>query len=371
MKNQLNKKLFEVCRQGLEQGVFCGVAAGVSVPHKTTRHRGRFCGGSTRMGPEGQAVTTKTLFDLASLTKPLCTTLCTLDLIEKGLLQWNKCPLGVLDGLLPKDKRQISLHHILNHSSGLPAYKPFFKEFSPQLLSGAKESLINKALQEPLEYGAGERCVYSDLGFILLGAVLEKTSGFRLDRLFENVVAAPLQLSRQMCFLPIDEPLTRALDSIAATEQCPWRKKLMHGEVHDEHSWLMGGVAGHAGLFGTIEGVMTLCEYLLDVWKGRIDRPSIATALLNKALTSKHPKESWLLGFDSPSPRQSSSGQYFSPQSVGHLGFSGTSFWIDPEKETVVVLLTNRIHPTRDNTLIRAFRPYFHDCVMETVLNLK
>lgn len=371
MKNQLNKKLFEVCRQGLEQGVFCGVTAGVSVLRNTTRHSGWFCGGSTRMGSEGQAVTTKTLFDLASLTKPLCTTLCTLDLIEKGLLQWNKCPLGLLDGILPRDKQQISIQHILNHSSGLPAYTPFFKEFLPLPLSGAKESLINKILQAPLEYSAGERCVYSDLGFILLGAVLEKISGLRLDRLFEDIVAAPLQLSRQIRFLPVNEPLARALDSIAATEQCPWRKKLMHGEVHDEHSWLMGGVAGHAGLFATIEGVMTLCECLLDVWKGRIDRPIMAAELLNKALTCKHPEESWLLGFDSPSPGQSSSGRYFSPQSVGHLGFSGTSFWIDPEKETVVVLLTNRIHPTRDNTQIRAFRPYFHDCVMETILNLK
>lgn len=368
MKNQINKILFEACRQGLDHGVFSGVAAGVSVVRHGVRHRGWFCGGLTRTGGEGSVVNHATLFDLASLTKPLCTTICTLHMIEKGLLLWNQCPLGLLGEPLSNDKFQVTIAHLLNHSSGLPAYSPFFEEFSPQTSPGIKDLLIRKILRQPLEYRTGERCVYSDLGFILLGAVLERTAGIRLDRLFDDIVATPLKLSPQICFLPVSEYQERGLNDIAATEQCPWRKKLMQGEVHDEHCWLMGGVAGHAGLFGEIEGVTTLCEYILDSWKGRISRPIIATEVLNKALTSKHPKYSWLLGFDSPSPGQSTSGRYFSPQSVGHLGFSGTSFWIDPAKEIVVVLLTNRIHPTRDNTKIREFRPYFHDCVMEAIM---
>jgi len=369
MKNQINKMLFEVCRQGLDQEVFCGVSAGVSVVRQGGRHREYFAGGKNRRGSNGRDVTRSTLFDLASLTKPLCTTLCTLHLIEKTLLQWNERPLGMLAEVLSDDLRQVTIKDLLNHSSGLPAYKPYFEEFMVKPAAGSKPALINAILRQPLEYRTGERCVYSDLGFILLGALLEKTTGQRLDRLFADIIADPLHISGQLRYLPVNEPLTRKQTDIAATEQCPWRKKLMHGEVHDEHCWLMGGVAGHAGLFGDIEGVMILCEYILDSWKGRISRPIIATELLNKALTTKHPKDSWLLGFDSPSPGQSSSGRYFSPQSVGHLGFSGTSFWIDPEKETVVVLLTNRIHPTRENTKIRAFRPYFHDCVMEAILN--
>ena len=140
----------------------------------------------------------------------------------------------------------------------------------------------------------------------------------------------------------------------------------MQGEAHDEHCWLMGGVAGHAGLFGTLRGVMGLCAMILDVWnnRGKASFPC-GQELLREALTTRHKNGSWCLGFDTPTPGHSSSGQYFSPQSVGHLGFTGTSFWIDPLHDIAIVLLTNRVHPSRINEKIRIFRPYFHDYIME------
>jgi CubicO group peptidase (beta-lactamase class C family) len=129
----------------------------------------------------------------------------------------------------------------------------------------------------------------------------------------------------------------------------------------------MGGVAGHAGLFGTAQGVSRLCECLLDVWKGRCIHPAFDPVILRHALEAKNPQGVWSYGFDRPTPGASSSGQFFSAASVGHLGFTGTSFWIDPVQNVVVVLLTNRVHPTRENIQIRSFRPWFHDQIMEIV----
>ena len=134
----------------------------------------------------------------------------------------------------------------------------------------------------------------------------------------------------------------------------------MKGEVHDEHCWLLGGVAGHAGLFGTAAGVLRLCEALLDGWKGR-ERNCGWAAVLPQALQRQLAHQTWCMGFDTPTAGASSSGSFFAPSSVGHLGFTGTSFWIDPERELIVVLLSNRVHPSRENIRIRQFRPRFHD----------
>ncbi|MCW5201302.1 serine hydrolase, partial [Desulfobulbus sp. F4] len=145
--------------------------------------------------------------------------------------------------------------------------------------------------------------------------------------------------------------------------------KMIRGEVHDEHGWLLNGMAGHAGLFGTVGAVLRLCIAILDAWKEKeagADRSW--AAFLPQGLLQQLPEQTWCLGFDTPTVGTSSSGRYFSPASVGHLGFTGTSFWIDPVKELIVVLLSNRVHPTRENIEIRRFRPHFHDAVIEEIL---
>lgn len=370
MKNQLNIYINEVCRQGLDQGVFSGISAGVSVYKDRLYKRGLFSGGWTRFDEAAHPIQRDTLFDLASLTKPLCTTLCVLYLIATGKIRCNDSLLSFFDIKNPGEKRKIEIQHLLNHSSGLPSYKPYFEKFKSEYLIENQEYIVQKILQEPLEYSPGKTCRYSDLGFILLGALVEKIAGMDLENAYRTFIIDPLGLSPSPCFLSLARQTPVQKELIAATEYCGWRKKQIQGEVHDEHSWLMGGVAGHAGLFGSIEGVLTLCEYILNMWKKRAEHAVFPNALLQWALETKHPIESWCFGFDTPSQGRSSSGSYFSPRSVGHLGFSGTSFWIDPEKDIVIVLLTNRIYPTRMNTKIKEFRPFFHDYLMDKTVSL-
>lgn len=365
MEIQINNILASQAAIGLKQGVFCGISAGVSYGAGDQRIRTFHSAGFTRNDALGVDITASTLFDLASLTKPLCSVLCALHLIETGHLHWQ----STLGEHFPPDKQHITLYHLLQHSSGLPAYHPYFQAFAAKQHTTHKQRLLDCIGGEPLAYATGTTSVYSDLGFILLGNLIEEQSGSSLQDLFRCRIARPLGLERQLCFLPVETTDTgKESRTIAATEFCPWRNKTLQGEVHDEHCWLMGGVAGHAGLFGSVEAVMHLCECLLDIWKGRASHPAFAADLLIHALSSKHPHSSWCLGFDTPTPGASSSGRYFSAQSVGHLGFSGTSFWIDSVREVVVVLLTNRIHPSRENVKIRQFRPSFHDHIMERII---
>ena len=237
----------------------------------------------------------------------------------------------------------------------------------PNLQRTIYTPILQKIVKEPLQYSRGTTCLYSDLGFILLGLLLEKSAQIPLDQLYRKNIIEPLNLAEKIFFMPSNSSVQTEKTKMAATEDCPWRKKIMQGEVHDEHCWLMGGVAGHAGLFGTVGGVLSLCECLLDCWQERASHPAFSNNLLRYALNWKQPGESWRLGFDTPSSGRSSSGRYFSPKSVGHLGFTGTSFWIDPEQNVIVVLLTNRVHPSRENIKIREFRPFFHDFLMEKI----
>ena len=367
MQNQLNIVLKRACEKGLAEGVYSGVSAAVSVVKEKVRYQGWFSGGVTRGDQYGVPVEPSTLFDMASLTKPLCTTLCTLSLLTSGKIKWKDNILSLMDLKRPQHTTEISIENLLHHASGLPAYKHYFLEFKKQPSRENIVPLLRKILNEPLLYSSGSRCVYSDLGFILLGALIEQIETVTLDEFYRKNILDPMQLSENILFLPIKEGSGGEKKAIAATEYCPWRERVLQGEVHDEHCWLMGGVAGHAGLFGTAAGVLHLCERLLDCWQERAHHPAFSNELLRYALNWKKGDESWHLGFDSPTPGQSSSGQYFSSQSAGHLGFTGTSFWMDPTRDIVVVLLTNRVHPSRGNTKIKAFRPLFHDVLMEKI----
>jgi serine-type D-Ala-D-Ala carboxypeptidase len=367
MKNQLNILLKEVCEKGLAKGVFPGVSAAVSVWKNNEYHRGIFSGGLTRKEYRTAQVNDATYFDLASLTKPLCTTLSTLSFIDSGILTWHEPCLGVLDPSFQSEKRGITCHNILHHSSGLPAYNPYFSQFAPVSSPKNKVAIRDLILAEPFQYKSDTQCLYSDLGFIVLGQVMEKLTGSTLDHFYRTTILTPLHLEETLKFIPVNEDVSLDKNQIAATEKCDWRHTVMQGEVHDEHCWLMGGVSGHAGLFGTVGGVQLLCEFILDCWHGRKKHPAFGSELLCYALQWSDGENSWRLGFDSPSTGQSSSGRYLSPRSVGHLGFTGTSFWIDPEQGIVVVLLTNRVHPTRENLKIRAFRPFFHDYLIQGI----
>ncbi|MDD3617770.1 MAG: serine hydrolase [Desulfobulbaceae bacterium] len=351
---------------GLKKCVFPGAAVGLyhdgQVESTFIRVYGR-----TRNDEKGVAVVPETLFDLASLTKPLCTALGVLCLLQEGKIRLESRLAEVCNYTLRPEFKDTTIRQLLSHSSGLPGYKPLYASFAPVVNKENKAGILKAILKEKLAYGPGTKCVYSDLGFILLGEVIETVGGQPLDVFFRRRITGPLGLEKQIYFRPVSLFAGREANNIAATEECPWRGRLMQGEVHDEHSWLMNGVAGHAGLFGTIGGVLSLVGHLLRQWRGKASHPEFSGYLLGQALTRQYADQTWCLGFDTPSSGHSSAGRYFSPHSAGHLGYTGTSFWMDPDRGLAVVLLSNRVHPTRTNERIKRFRPLLHDKVVEAV----
>ena len=365
--DSLDKALKPLFKNALEKKVFSGAATAVFFKERGEEKRLIQSFGKTRNDRKGTKINNKTLFDLASLTKSLCTTLCILSLIEKEKLDWKFCLKDVIKDKIPLSLQEINIEQLLSHSSGLIDYRPFFRDFEPVYCKKTKKNILRAVFNEPLAYRPGEKCLYSDLGYIILGEIVEQVSGKNLDRYFEREITKPLRLEKKIFFRPISSSKEKQVTNIAATEKCPWRKKILQGEVHDEHCWLMGGIAGHAGIFGTAGGVLTMTENILNQWQGKREHPAYSKRLLQKALGWKKKKQTWSMGFDRPSATDSSAGNYFSPTSIGHLGYTGTSFWIDPERELIVVLLTNRIHPTRKNEKIKKFRPFFHDTVVKSL----
>ena len=356
----MNTFLYSLLEAGVNGQVFPGAAAAVAIGSGPAR-QSTFAYAGVLDSRDRLPVTADTLFDLASLSKALSTALLCFSLFAEGRMSPDDRLADLLPNEnIPPDKAQITLRSLLSHSSGLAAYQPWFRDFTPAQLPDNQERLLRLILNEPLAYAHGSRCLYSDLGFILLGHLVETMTGTGLAECFRERVAVPLSLEQELFYRPATER-TRC----AATEDCPWRGRMIQGEVHDEHCWLLGGAAGHAGLFGTAAGVLRICGAILDAWKGQDSTCSWA-AVLPEALRPQIAGQTWCLGFDSPTLGYSSSGSQFSVSSVGHLGFTGTSFWIDPDKELIVVLLSNRVHPSRDNTRIRQFRPQFHDALLRS-----
>lgn len=364
--NDLKSKSYNLFYEAISQQVFPGAVMGVAVGKGAGRQRLLDGHGRTSYSL-GKAVNSNTVYDLASLTKPLATTLSVLCLFQEGAITLGHRLVDIFGPAVTADKADITIANLLGHSSGMTSHRPFFVELAKEKKNSRRERLFRMIMAEPLEYRAGERAVYSDLGFMLLGMVVEAVSGRELTTFFQKNVVGPLGLEREVFFQP---PFCRARDRerYAVMEECPFRNTTVWGEVSDENAWALGGVAGHAGLFGTITGVLELCVHLLDQWQGREEHPSYRSTDLCRILQRQGiPGSTWALGFDTPSPSGSSGGKYLSPASVGHLGFTGTSFWIDPSRDLVMVLLSNRVHPSRENDRIKQFRPRFHDLVIESL----
>jgi len=307
-----------------------------------------------------------TIFDLASLTKPLATTLAIMNLVEGSKLDLEQSLGSVLPKFKKTEKEQIKIKHLLSHSSGLPDYRPYYKELAKLPMGSRKDALMDLIAVEPLIYQTGKKELYSDLGFMILRQVVEHISGKQLGRFVDEVVYKPLtsDTGRGLFFADTDSGLR--LGRYAATEFCPWRNILLEGVVHDENAYVMGGIDGHAGLFGTVGGVFNLLSALLFAYHGFSSTHVFKKDLL-KIFFKRQNNTEKALGFDTPALHNSSSGDFFSRKSVGHLGFTGTSFWMDLERSVIVILLTNRIHPSRDNIKIKAFRPEIHNAIMESL----
>lgn len=354
--------------QAVEEGAFPGAVLLISVEDKVLSHSAY---GHASIIPSRQLMTTNTLFDLASLTKPLATTMAIMTLVANGELEIDQ-EIGDILGLgRDNPKAGITLRQLLSHSSGMPAYQPYFERLRAYPPGERKKILRRWLLDEPLAAIPGEAALYSDLGFILLEWIMEKASGQGLDEFVSANIYQPLGLVFTG-FRPLNSRSLPDPGVIAATEECPWRKKVLCGEVHDDNAYAVGGVCGHAGLFGTAEELYGLLRMILKAYQGETETGIFSRELMSIFLARQGSPRgtTWALGFDTPSEEGSSAGRYFGRKSAGHLGFTGVSFWMDLEGGIIVILLTNRIHPSRTNEKIKAFRPRIHDAVMEALLGI-
>lgn len=305
-------------------------------------------------------VTPETVFDLASVTKVMATTSLAMLLFDRGILDLDT-PVGeVLPGFVVgrapgSGKERVTLRMFLAHSSGLPAYARLFEQHT------TPNALLRACLQMPLEAGPDTRAEYSDIGFILLGKVLEVLAREQLATICQREIFAPLGLtSTYFC------PPQSMRSQIPPTENdTTFRKRVIQGEVHDEHAFVLGGCGGHAGLFANALDVMRFAACVLSegctLTGIQLFQP--ATLRLFATRQSSPPGTSRALGWDTPKA-PSSSGKHFTALSIGHLGYTGTSLWIDRERKLAVVLLTNRTWPDRSNKSIQQIRPDFHNAIL-------
>ena len=335
--------------------------------------------GHRTLQPERLPMRLETVFDLSSLTKPLATTIAIMILVRDAKLKLDERVTRFFHNFGVHGKSHVTFRQLLAHCSGLAAWRPYYQQIAEVEKSGkvnfmasrgAKEFVYDEIHRERPEYPPGSKILYSDLNFMLLGEVVEQVSGVTLNRFCRDKIFRPLAL-RATDFIDISQNRTRRLEPVremfAPTSYCPWRKRWLIGEVDDENAYAMGGVAGHAGLFAPVREVDRLLYELVRCYGGKSDL--IPQRIVREFWTRDKAVSgsTWALGWDTPSVEYSSSGHHFSIAAVGHLGFTGTSIWIEPEREIVVSLMTNRVHPRRDNQAIRDMRPRIHDLVMDAL----
>jgi CubicO group peptidase (beta-lactamase class C family) len=360
-------------RQATQDGTVPGVVICVGYQGQLLWHQAY---GAAAVQPTWRPMQYDTLFDIASLTKVVATTSLVLQAHEAGICRLDDRLQRFYPALRQTPLGSVTLRQLLTHSSGLAAWWPLYQELLPgaPVLSDTATAAHKRQqatcliLHRPLDYAPGSRVVYSDLGFILLGNLLEAQYAQPLSSLFLQHVAEPLGL-RRIAYRPFGQPspLPTAASAYAATEACAWRGRVLVGEVHDENAWAMGSLAGHAGLFATAEALWQFAQALLDTAARKHDW--LPAALLQESWQ----RQAWptgntrALGWDTPTPGHSTAGVYFSPRSIGHLGFTGTSLWIDLDRHVIVVLCTNRVHPSRQATGIQRLRPAVHNLVMQAL----
>jgi len=313
-------------------------------------------------------VTTDTVYDLASLTKVVLTTTVAMTLVDAGRLDLDAPVSSVVPGFRGNGKEKVRFRQLLTHSGGLLWWAPLYEELR------GHEAYIHRILAMPLDYAPGTKTVYSDLGLILLGEALERLGGAPLDELGRQRVFEPLGMSDTRYRPPV-----ALRPRIAPTENDPWRGRTLVGEVHDENAFALEGVAPHAGLFSSAGDLSRFAQMLLN--GGTLEGHRVVSTRTVEAFTRRQGIEgsSRALGWDTPTdetarrsstpgqPGYSSAGSLFSARSFGHTGFTGTSIWMDPERDLFTILLTNRVHPTRDNRAILKVRGHLADAVIRSL----
>lgn len=343
---------FAILEKAIAERAFPACSLAVTFRGELVAHKalGRFT-----YDPASPQVTTASIFDLASLTKVVVTTAMAMILYERGLLDLDAPVTAIIPEFAGKydHRREITLRMLLAHSSGLPAYEKLF------LRANAREGLLQAAFTTPLAAAPGARAEYSDIGFILLGVVLERLADEPLDAFCQREIFGPLGMTHTTF-----NPTAALKDAIPPTaDDRTFRHRIIQGEVQDENASALGGIAGHAGLFSAAADLAIFAHAMLN---GGHPILRFSTIELFSRRESAPDGTSRALGWDTPSA-PSQSGKYFSPRSFGHLGYTGTSLWIDPERQLSIALLTNRTWPDCQNQAIKQVRPAFHDAVMEAL----
>ncbi len=309
-------------------------------------------------------VTTHTLFDLASLTKPLVTLLSILTLVERKNITLDSSIGQFFPELAAWDHRSATIYRLLSHQAGLVPHLKLWEHLCPGLSPAEKRHRI---LDSIIRHGGSTQHpgepVYSDIGYILLGYVVECVTSLPLNHFWNDAVCRPLGLQDALLF---PENSDKSPYEYASCGYCHLSQIKLQGIVHDDNCRGMGGVAGHAGLFGTAPAILTVCREMLNLYNGISSPLPIGSRLFRKIVTRIDGSD-WSAGFQLPSSKKSSSGKYFSKESFGHLGFTGTSFWVDPRRPLIVVLLTNRVCMGTDKSAIQRLRPEIHNCIVDNI----
>jgi CubicO group peptidase (beta-lactamase class C family) len=345
----------------LDDGITARAFPGAAVEAGRAGLVWRHAAGRLTWEPDAAPVEASTIYDLASLTKVIVTTTLAMRAVDDGVLTLDDEVRAWLPAWRGADRAGVAIRDLLAHCSGLPAYLPFFRDCS------GRAEFEAAICETALEYPPRTAAIYSDLGFILLGFILEDA---RAKGPIVDPAASLAGQFRTLASYLTPEPLVFRpprywRDRIAPTEHDAFRGRMLVGEVHDENAWALGGVAGHAGLFGTAGAVGAFARAALHTLKGErvLARPETFAAFIQR---TGIPGSSRALGWDTMLPTSSCGGR-LSPTAIGHTGFTGTSLWIDWEREFYVVLLTNRVHPSRENDGIRLIRHRLHDAIAEAM----
>jgi len=355
----LLKPTFDVIEKAIGDRAFPGATLAVGYRGKLSVHSF----GKQKYEAKSLTVTADTMYDIASLTKVVVTTTLVEKLvegdfpsplnldapIERYLPEWPKGP-------QPEWRHKVTVRHLMTHTSGLPPFKEYWRT------STSKQETLSRIFAEPLEYEPGTKVVYSDLGIILMAEIIQRLTGKPLDVLANENIFGPLGMKRSMY-----NPPKTIWPEIAPTEfDSQLRHRMLQGEVHDENAFAIGGVSGHAGVFSTAPDLAVFCQMLLNGGVYAHQRILKRATLVEFTAPQPMAQNTRTLGWVVPT-EGGSSGHYFSSHSYGHTGFTGTTIWIDPDRQLFVVLLTNRVHPTRENHKIAEVRPAVHDAVMKAL----
>jgi len=359
-----------MCLAAVEGGVTPGLVVLVAVAGETVFPQAF---GARQLVPRQLPALPDTMYDIASLTKAVATSVLAMQEIGAGRLTLDATVAELLPEFSSRTgdepaRDDITVRQLLCHSSGLPAHRPFWEQATHS--PAERLAIASLAAREPLVYPPGTRAVYSDLGFILLGWLLERLTGTRLDVLFQERIAGPLGLAAT-AFVNLADSEARARllgdRTVAPTQLSAQRHGLVLGEVDDLNAFAMGGIAGHAGLFSTAGDLAAIATALLASFcgNGALVPPDVLRQFWSP---SGVPGSTWRLGWDGPADSGSQAGEKLSRAGVGHLAFTGCSLWIDPAREVVLVLLSNRVHPSvPTDDRFRRFRPALHDAALSAL----